>query len=239
MPPPAATPEPDFLGAKNPGPGRPFRAALLGSPGAFFESLLRASAFVELYDEELDCEPFRRGIRTERVPPAALSARLGKVRSRGAFPCLAGYGPSPVMPAVHGLGETVVLAPEVAPWRGAALILGVRSGGRGGGPRPPSGKVLSAREILAGRGRRLSPPHPTLLVIDPHVMDPALFPVRRNLEPGGLTWYPLTALLKALFESRTVAAVLMLPAALPPSNPLPSFMLAKLTAKVLAYALCR
>lgn len=242
MPPTAAAPETGFLGVKNPSPRSPLQAAVLGRPGGFFESFLRSSAYVELYDEELGCEPFRRGIRTERVPPSALAGRTGKLTSRGVFPCFVGYSSLPGDVLAGGRHETVVLAPEAAGWEKAALILGVRSGGRGADPGPPSQKVLSSREIMSGRrprSRGFSPSRPCLLVVDPLVMDPALFPVRRNIEPGGLSWYRLTALLRALFESGTVEAALLLPASFPIASPYPSFLLARLTAKLIAYAICR
>lgn len=242
MPPTAAAPERGFLGVKNPSPRSPLRAAVLGRPGRFFESFLRSSAYVELYDEELDCEPYRRGIRTERVPPAALAGRIAKLTPRGIFPCLVGYGSLPGDLPTGGWEETVVLAPKVAGWEKAALLCGVRSGGRGADPRPPSQQVLSSRQIMADggpRNRGVFPSRPSLLVIDPLVMDPPLFPVRGNIEPGGLSWHRLTALLRILFESGTVGMALVLPAPLPRSNPSPSFLLARLTAKVIAYALCR
>ena len=75
------------------------------------------------------------------------------------------------------------------------------------------------------------------MVIDPLVMDPSLFPLRANIDPGGLGWYPLLRLLRELFASGEVPAALVRPCRLSSADPGPSFVLARLAAKLVAYAL--
>ncbi len=240
-----------FLGLPNPSRShskrRP-RAAVVGKPGYFFDSLLHASAQVELFDEELECEPYRRGIRTDSLPPSRLGSHLGELMAAGTFACLLGYAALPREILASGRYATVLFAPAFEPVRGRGaagsppegeLTVGVRSGrrnreGRGGA------RVLRARDIAAGKGLGEilpAPDRPRLVVIDPLVMDPSLFPVRANLDPGGLGWYPLLRLLRELFTSGEVPAALVRPCRLSLSDPGPSFVLARLAAKLVAYAL--
>ena len=97
--------------------------------------------------------------------------------------------------------------------------------------------ILTARAIVTGegRGRIKSFPPSSLLIVDPLVMDPSLFPVPGNLEPGGLRWYELTALLRKIFADCKPRATLLLPCGLPPRDPVPSFVLARVMAKIIAY----
>jgi agmatinase len=219
-----------------------------GKRGFFFDSLLRASSQVELFDEELESEPWRRGIRTAAHPPSRLGPHLEELMAAGTFACLLGYSSFPRELSESGRYATVLFAPSrdslreggaVSSPQSCALAVGVRAGGR---EREGKGgaRVLSAREIAAGRGLGEllpAPDRPRLLVIDPLVMDPSLLPVPANIEPGGLGWYPLLRLLRELFESGKVQAALMRPCRLTPSDPGPPFVLARLAAKLVAYAL--
>jgi hypothetical protein len=221
---------------------------MVGKPGPFFDSLLRSSAQVELFDEELEYEPYRRGIETGAVPPSRLGPHLGELTAACTFVCLLGYSVLPREFLEGGRYATVLFASslEYAREGGAAgslpeceLAVGRRSPrrereGKGGT------RVLSAREIAAGKGlgeTLPAPGRPRLVVIDPLVMDPSLFPVFANVDPGGLGWYPLLRLLRELFESGEVSAALIRTCRLPSSDSGPSFVLARLAAKLLAYAL--
>jgi hypothetical protein len=224
------------------------RAAVVGKPGYFFDSLLRASAQVELFDEELEYEPCRRGIKTADLPPSRLGPHLGELMSAGTFACLLGYSALPRELLESGRYATILFAPalEIVRARGAAgsppeceLAVGVRSGRRDGAGKRGV-RVLGAREIASGKGLGgilPNPDRPRLVVIDPLVMDPSLFPVRANIDPGGLGWYSLLRLLRELFTSGEVPAALVRPCRLSSSDPGPSFVLARLAAKLLAYAL--
>jgi hypothetical protein len=221
----------------------------VGKPGYFFDSLLHASAQVELFDEELESEPYRRGIRTDSLPPSRLGSHLGELMAAGTFACLLGYAALPREILASGRYAPVLFAPAFEPVRGRGaagsppegeLTVGVRSGRRDREGSKGGATVLRARDIAAGKGLGGLLPgdrRPRLVVIDPLVMDPSLFPVRANLDPGGLGWYPLLRLLRELFTSGEVPAVLVQPCRLSSSDPGPSFVLARLAAKLVAYAL--
>jgi hypothetical protein len=95
-----------FWGLSSPtGTGRA-KALVLGAPGAFFGRILEASRYVELYDEKLGCEPWRRGVATA-VAPAGRAG--GQRRKLGApFACLVGYRR---LPRGMGTPPAVFLAP--------------------------------------------------------------------------------------------------------------------------------
>jgi hypothetical protein len=216
-------------------------SVVAGPPGPFFESIIGASRQVELYDEELDREPFRRGISTEFVAPGKAAAAFRSFRRRGVFALFAGYHPEQILPKQEPGEDILFLSPrppenEKKRWS-PSLTAGVRAGRSGGAHAPP---VLTARMIVTGEGRgrvKRFPPS-SLLIVDPLVMDPSLFPVPDNLEPGGLPWYELTALLRKIFTDCRPGATLLLPCRLARRDPVAPFVLARLMAKIIAYAAC-
>ncbi len=224
-----------FWGLKGPGRGRPAAALLLGRPGPFFEAILQASHFVEYYDEEMDFEPYRLGVRTAARPSPALEREL--LRLPDAFPLLLGFRTLP--PRLDGGGRIYLSPGGTATGAGAGdLVIGLRGGVKAGRPGQASPEVVTAREASAAGGTpRLPAVRGAFLVIDPLVMDPPLFPVPSNLEPGGLTWHVLTAVLRDLCARGSVRGALVLPCALPRRSPVPAFVLARLVSKVLAYGL--
>lgn len=245
---PSPTPGREFLGLKNPAAGRSCRAVVAGPPDRFFEALIAASAFVELYDEELEYEPYRKGIRTEKLSPKGLAHRLGNLVDDGTFLCLAGYRglPDPFMEG-RGCGVVAFSPRGEVDWQGPGekgnlaveLVVGPRSG-RKKEAGDSQARVLTARQIASGvriQPGDLSPGRPRVLVVDPFVLDPSLLPVRGNIEPGGLQWHPLTELLRAVFTGTPPVAALILPCRLPARDRGPAFILARLAAKLVAYAL--
>jgi len=242
-------PLPGFLGL----PGLPGRrrcaGALLGPPSSFFEALLRASLQVELYDEEMGFEPFRKGILTGRHSAGAVDRRAEDLVSSGAFVFRIGYPPEISIGAAGPGRPVVVLSPDGVPrgWEDEltrdgrrVLLLGRRTGRRSVKRKAGAPDDLPARSLARGgaaalgRKRFRSPP---LVIIDPLVFDPSVLPVPGNIEPGGLGWYLATDLLRALCAREAPAGAVLLPCRLPRRDPAPAFVLARLVAKVLAYAL--
>jgi len=240
---------PGFLGlTASPGASR-CAAAVLGPPSAFFAALLQASLQVELFDEEMGFEPFRKGIVTGRYPAALADGKAEEFADRGTFVFRVGYPPGrPVTAALPG-GAAVVFSPSGLPvgWgdelpreRGRLLLLGRRTGAPAAGGTAGLTEDLSARILVRkgisalGRKRFPSPP---LIVIDPLVLDPSVLPVPGNVEPGGLDWYLMTDLLRALCTRQRPAGAVLLPCRLPRRDPVAAFVLARLAAKLLAYVL--
>ena len=167
----------------------------------------------------------------------------------GTFACLLGYAALPREFLENSRYATILFAPALASvrereaagsLRSCELVVGVRSGRLDREGNKGRAKVLGARDIAAGKslgGLLPGSDRPRLVVIDPLVMDPSLFPVRANLDPGGLGWYPLLRLLRELFTSGEVPAVLVLPCRISSTDSSPSFVLARLAAKLVAYAL--
>lgn len=226
-----------FWGLNGPPPGRPCRAVVCGPGGAFFNAVVRASFHVETYDEEYECEAYRRGIRTEVRSAAAVSSLVTQGRP---FACLLGYPTLPFSGTEQTGAVRVVLSHDGALASSLAagdILIGPRGGAPSGRGRRP--RVVTAREMWGGkRGRKALPARDTcvFLVVDPLVMEPGLFPVRENVEPGGLSWYSLAALIKELFSGTPVRGVLIRPRLLPRGDPLPAFVLARLVSKILTAA---
>jgi len=228
-----------FWGLKGPRKGAAARAAILGAPGPFFESLLEASRHVEPYDDETATEPWRRGVSTGIVPSGSLGSRLRGTR-RG-FTCLVGY--SSVPPAFFEEGvPRIVFAASGEPPGGLVygaddLVVGVRAGSACGEKAAP--RMLPSREAgpSSAKDRAALYPAESLIVIDPLVMDPSLMPIRENIEPGGLAWYPLTGILRECLAESAVRGVHILPRRLPRRDTYPAFVLARLISRLLALAL--
>jgi len=239
---------PGFLGLPgSPGSRRP-AAAVLGPPTPFFSALLQASLQVELYDEEMEFEPSRKGIVTGRYPAARVDGKAEELARRGAFVFRVGYPPERRVPGDLAAGGAVVFSPAGLPGRWEdrwprkgtpLLLLGRRTGVPAAGGTAAD---ISARSLIrkgaSALGRRRFPPAP-LIVVDPLVLDPSLLSVPDNVEPGGLDWYLLTHLLRTLCARQKPAGALLLPCRLPRRDPGAAFILARLAAKLLAYVLGR
>jgi len=72
------------------------------------------------------------------------------------------------------------------------------------------------------------------ITFDLDVFDPAIMPSTGTPEPGGLTWYPLLASLKAVAAARNIVGCDVVELS-PTENKAPDFLAAKLIYKILAY----
>jgi N1-aminopropylagmatine ureohydrolase len=76
---------------------------------------------------------------------------------------------------------------------------------------------------------------PVYITIDVDGFDPAIMPATGTPEPGGLTWYEATALLRKVFLTRTVVACDVVELSPMPPLVAPNFLCAKLVYKMLGY----
>jgi len=99
--------------------------------------------------------------------------------------------------------------------------------------------VFFARDII-GEGAWISRVVERLsrnvyVTIDLDVFDPSIMPSTGTPEPGGLTWYPVIDLLKAVTEKRNVAGFDVVELCPVETDRSPDFMAAKLVYKFLSY----
>jgi len=73
------------------------------------------------------------------------------------------------------------------------------------------------------------------ITIDVDGMDPAIMPATGTPEPGGLSWYELLALLRAVISARTVVGCDVVELSPLPGVAAPNFLCAKLVYKILTY----
>lgn len=73
------------------------------------------------------------------------------------------------------------------------------------------------------------------VTIDLDVFDPSIMPSTGTPEPGGLSWYPVLSLLKAVFANREVVGCDVVELCPNPRNKAPDFLAAKLIYKLLSY----
>lgn len=76
---------------------------------------------------------------------------------------------------------------------------------------------------------------PVYITIDVDGMDPAIMPSTGTPEPGGLSWYEILALLRAVFEKRQVVACDVVELSPIPGMHAPNFLCAKLIYKMITY----
>jgi agmatinase len=73
------------------------------------------------------------------------------------------------------------------------------------------------------------------ITIDVDGLDPAIMPATGTPEPGGLSWYELLALLRAVISARNVVGCDIVELSPLPGVAAPNFMCAKLVYKILTY----
>jgi agmatinase len=76
---------------------------------------------------------------------------------------------------------------------------------------------------------------PVYLTVDVDAFDPAIMPSTGTPEPGGLSWYEMTRLLRAVFSARRVVACDLVELSPIPGLIAPNFLCAKLVYKMLGY----
>jgi len=76
---------------------------------------------------------------------------------------------------------------------------------------------------------------PVYITIDVDALDPAIMPATGTPEPGGLSWYEILRLLRAVFARRNVVACDVVELSPLPGLMAPNFLCAKLVYKMLAY----
>jgi agmatinase len=77
-------------------------------------------------------------------------------------------------------------------------------------------------------------PEQVYITIDLDVFDPGIMPSTGTPEPGGLDWYQVTGLLKAVSRHRVIAGFDIVELC-PSDNKAPDFLAAKLIYKLLSY----
>jgi agmatinase len=77
------------------------------------------------------------------------------------------------------------------------------------------------------------------ITIDVDGLDPAIMPATGTPEPGGLSWYELLSLLRAVMSARQVVGCDIVELSPLPAMAAPNFMCAKLVYKILTYRFAR
>ena len=75
----------------------------------------------------------------------------------------------------------------------------------------------------------------TYITIDLDVLDPSIMPSTGTPEPGGLYWYDVLALLKAVSEKTNIVGFDVVELCPDDRNKAPNFLAAKLVYKLLSY----
>lgn len=300
--------------AAEPGMKSPARYSILPAPFDLTASyvkgasngpaaIIEASTHMELYDEELGCEPYRAGIETlpaieGRSNPedmiAAVEGAAGEVLLRGGIPVLLGgehsvtvgmvralmsqysalsvlqldahadmrgsYEGSPynhacvarriseVCPIVQaGIRSLSVEEAEflktVGTGKGASIktyyaadIKGTGKGAGAGGRATGSGHSVPGRiapDLLDRITGDLT--QEVFITIDLDVFDPSIMPATGTPEPGGLGWYEVLGLLRAVASKRRVVGFDLVELCPQPGNVAPDFLAARLVYKMMAY----
>jgi agmatinase len=76
---------------------------------------------------------------------------------------------------------------------------------------------------------------PVYITIDVDALDPAIMPATGTPEPGGLSWYEILRLLRAVYAARNVVTVDVVELSPLPGLAAPNFLCAKLVYKMLTY----
>lgn len=244
-------------------------------------AILEASRFIELYDQELDSEPYDVGIAT--LPalelghggPAQAMAALRVAYDRvldaaeGKFVVLLGGEHALTGPPVQAWAERLRgerisvlqldahtdLRPEYegSPHSHASVMyqihdradivaVGIRAltrEERALARRTDSIHLFLADDIhdtddwIGDVVERLT--DDVYITFDVDCFDPALVPSTGTPEPGGLQWYPVLRLLRAVFQEKNVVAADIVEHAPIPGLTAPDFLVAKLLYKMVGY----
>jgi len=239
--------------------------------------IIRASQSMELWDEELQSEPYQLGVSTLPffVPEAfdmaeALAELQAEARTHlesGKFLVTLGGEHSltqaPVLATREVYGEIGVVQFDAhsdlreefegTPYSHASvmkrivdagiptLAVGIRS------LSSPEAQLIRERNLPVIWGHQLDRaaelfpkmlaglPEKIYLTFDIDFFDPSLVPATGTPEPGGGLWYPTLALLRLLFQTKTVVAMDVVELAPLGGQPASDFLTSKLIYKCLGY----
>ena len=124
---------------------------------------------------------------------------------------------------------------EICPF----LQVGIRSMDASEKDRMDKNRVFLAKDIHTGKDwikkvvSKLS--KTTYITIDLDVFDPSIMPSTGTPEPGGLSWYDVLALLKAVSENTNIVGFDVVELCPDDRNKAPDFLTAKLIYKLLSY----
>ncbi|MBC7358753.1 MAG: agmatinase [Desulfacinum sp.] len=239
-------------------------------------AIILASRELELYDEETETEPYRRGIATlDEVAVTVASPRHMVERIRAVGRMLFEAGKLPVLlggehllslgmiqAAAESFDSLTVLHfdahPDLRPeyqessFSNACVMhhivdhvplvqVGIRSLTREEHRliRERSIPAFFAHEIhdredLPQRVVETLSPH-VYVTIDLDVLDPSIMPAVGTPEPGGLGWYQLLRVLRAVSRKRRIVGFDVVELCPVPGMPAPDFLAARLVHKLLAY----
>jgi agmatinase len=246
-------------------------------------AILRASRYVETYDEELGCEPYEAA-RIATIPPletheGTLEKVLGELHTGvlalladGKFPVVLGGEHSLTAPCVAAAAKkftnlSVLQIDAHADLRDAyqgnpsshasvmrrvveicpAVQVGIRAVSAEEAeviPELPV-KVYWAKDIARGRteewvARVVSDlTENVYLTVDLDGFDPTCVPATGTPEPGGLDWYQVTALIRAVAARKRIVAMDVVELLPQPGDHASDFLAAKLIYKALGYIFCR
>lgn len=229
-------------------------------------AILKASRYLEAFDEELGGEPLRRGaVRTGKpVPAARLRSAVARIIKDQKLPVILGGEHSLTPLAVGALAgkyqDLSVLQLDAhadlrAAYRGSknshacalrrvleicpAVQVGIRSLSLGEWEWAKRTGQLS-RIHFAGRpaetpkiAAQLS--RHVYITIDVDVFDPAVIPATGTPEPGGLFWYEVLAVLKAVCAARQVVGFDVVELSPRRGDRVSDFTVAKLVYKLMGY----
>lgn len=238
------------------------------------QAILEASHQVELYDEELDLEPYEVGIHTasdldlSASPQQALEEiyrTVSDVLKRGKIPVALGGEHTLTIGVVRPLAEvydglTVLQLDAHADLRdeyfnsklnhactarrllehGPVIQAGVRSMSKPEADyvREHNLKVFYTQQVRGKEGReevvsRLS--NDVYVTVDLDVFDPGIMPAVGAPEPGGLDWYDVLGLIRAVSQRSRIVGFDVVELCPQSGNIAPNFLAAKLVYKVIGY----
>ncbi len=253
-------------------------------------AIIEASTHMELYDEELGCEPYKAGIETlpaiePRDDPedmiAVVQGAAARVLSKGGIPVLLGGEHSVTLGMVRALRDQYSALSvlqldahadlrdsyEASPYNHACVArriselcpivqAGIRSlsveeaeflktAGTGKGASIKTYYAADIKGAVGGAGGRTAPDlldriagdltQEVFITIDLDVFDPSIMPATGTPEPGGLGWYEVLGLLRAVASERKVVGFDLVELCPQPGNVAPDFMAARLVYKMMAY----
>jgi agmatinase len=193
-------------------------------PGAIIE----ASANMELHDIETDCEVYKQGIFTDD-PLGEESLQLDAHSDLRDEYDGSKYNHACVMARVR----------ELAP----IVQVGIRSMDSGEKQFINSQNTFLAKDICSGQSwienvvARLA--EKVYITIDLDVFDISIMPFVGTPEPGGLLWYDVLALLRAVFKKRRVVGFDVVELCPNEYSKASDFLAAKLIYKLLSYKFAR